>query len=544
MRIKLMSLVASLLLSISLIDTAYAKNDYKLNYGDKINYTNVSTSELEKGEGVGLLQFTEYYNSKVSERFGNKPYSGKHFRYDLDIKEINKRSEYKPSSANKVNDILEMTGLIGIPSQPVSKDIFIFMHGRLGKVHNSEYGFSYLVDYMASNGYYAISLDDYNMYYSDAFEDDLFRGAVLKLVKSLESGKTTDINTGKQIKIKGIDKIHLIGHSRAGYFVFKVADELIDNNYKVANIVSIAPVNIREFKDSDLHDIPVKIILPEFDGDVITLEGEDIYNSLVSKQYNSSIDMMYIFGANHNYFNTAMLADDSKGITEQRDELYELIIREDHMNILIDTMEDLVGSDEEAEIEIGIENEDTNIPIPGDIIHREYNNTYKSVLNYCTDTTVDVSNADRFDLESSEKYNIDYYSAFRAPGENQYTYKAYYKMRELSSVTYDIPNSNTNEVVVELALDSSTFDMSLDTNTTIQLCIIDIDGNILVKDYDLTLVIGYCEKIGENQKRYSTYTPFEQIKLSIPNEIMIDKIALVTPTSTFDIVIKEIYINK
>lgn len=545
--------LAAMFMVQNLVTLAYATNSesYKLRYGDKVNI--VSTNDIDIDENVDLLQFTQHYNAKALEgKLGNKEYKGKHFKFSIDAESLNKKPYYNEAYKDEpdVEQNLEITGLIGIPDKPVSDELYIFMHGRLGKIENSEYGFSYLVDYLASNGYYAISIDDYEMYYSKIDEEKMFRCALLSLMEHIDSGELEELNTGANIKLNKIGGVHLLGHSRAGYFTFKVADELVKNKYDVKSIISLAPLFLRDFTTEELHPIPVTIILPEFDGDIHTLEGEDIYNFLISNDYKADIETYYIFEANHNFFNTAMRSDDSIGVTIARDTMYELIPREQHMETIISLIAKKIGQGGEKETEIETESE-TEVEIrveaekehDNDIIYREVKDTYKSIIGNNVDTEIE-SDIDNYVIESGAGFVVDNdASAFRSPGRYGYIYELCYHMEQFSNICFDIENCIVDEIVAELALDSTTFDMSINMGTDIQFGVVTTDGEVILADYDLTYVLGYCTKVGVNSKRYSTYTPFEQIKLELPDDITVDKIVLITGISTFDIVIKDIYID-
>ena len=189
--------LAAMFMVQNLVTLAYATNSesYKLRYGDKVNI--VSTNDIDIDENVDSLQFTQHYNAKALEgKLGNKEYKGKHFKFSIDAESLNKKPYYNEAYKDEpdVEQDLEITGLIGIPDKPVSDELYIFMHGRLGKIENSEYGFSYLVDYLASNGYYAISIDDYEMYYSKIDEEKVFRCALLSLMEHIDSGELKEIN--------------------------------------------------------------------------------------------------------------------------------------------------------------------------------------------------------------------------------------------------------------------------------------------------------------------------------------------------------------
>ena len=74
-----------------------------------------------------------------------------------------------------------------------------------------------------------------------------------------------------------LDQVVLIGHSRAGRDIFEVAERLPDLG--VDGLLAVAPALISPFS-GELPDVPTSILIPQYDGDVSTLDGAKIYDDL------------------------------------------------------------------------------------------------------------------------------------------------------------------------------------------------------------------------------------------------------------------------
>lgn len=533
--------------------TAYASNtEYKLVYGKESNITYESS----------IIPDTIKSNSIVSNEYSNIKYKGKHFKYTFDCKGLDKWS-YPGEKGDKINNtsMIQVDGIIGLPEKQKSSELYIFIHGRLGAVENSEFGFSYLVDAMASMGYRAISINAVGLYMSNINETQLFQEAILQLLNLASDGKLINTDNERPIYLDNIRDVNLLGHSRAGYNVFKIADKLMNNGYNVTHITSIAPLYFEKLDDEELHQIPITIILPEFDGDIVSLEGEDIYNDLIKSKYKANIDSYYLFGANHNYFNTAMTRDDSSNedYNHVRNSIYSILPREEQMRFMIKLLMGNIGagSSNSASISETVKfrdsvdaNTDKFIKVTGGIIdnrelvqyiYKKYEPNYKTVLN-SKSTVEELTSAEALKIESSKVYDYASISAFKTPGRLDNTYN-YYEIESIGNVAFDISDSTANEVIIDVALDSTNYIPDLNESIpVIAVAITDTNGEITVKTFELTYIMGYCENVGGNQKRFSTYTPFEQLRFRLPKEMIIDSISIVNCSHKFNLVLKEIYI--
>lgn len=212
-----------------------------------------------------------------------------------------------------------LNGGLAIPETD-KNPLVLILHGShtITKSEENRYdlGFSYLMKDLAEQGYAVLSMN-VNMQYS--FEDgepieserviDIFKETVLEL-KAINEGKSK-LKEYKDLEGKfDLDKVILIGHSRAGHEIFNLTNKFDGNLINIEGLISIAPSRMYEMDYSGI-DQPVSIILPELDGDVIGLDGQWIFDELVDNpSRNTTSQEIFLYGANHNAFNQAILKQD------------------------------------------------------------------------------------------------------------------------------------------------------------------------------------------------------------------------------------------
>lgn len=210
----------------------------------------------------------------------------------------------------------QMQGVIGVP-EGENCPVVIFLHGshpiQSAAENRYDLGFSYLVDQLADAGYLAISM---NVGINYSFENGEPNGCertvqVVEqqsaLLKRAIAGETGIFPC--DLKGKGdLNRVILVGHSRAGYDIFEVAarTEILG----IAGLVSAAPSLVSPLS-SDPVDVPVGIIIPQYDGDVTSLDGGTLFDQLESMpQRSSGTDLLYLKNGNHGGFSTALVRPD------------------------------------------------------------------------------------------------------------------------------------------------------------------------------------------------------------------------------------------
>ena len=210
----------------------------------------------------------------------------------------------------------QMQGVVGVPDGE-KRPVVVLLHGAhpIDKASENRYdlGFSYLVNELAEAGYLAVSM---NIAINYSFEDGEPNGCectvqvveqqMERLARAIggEQGIFPCDLTGKG----DLDQLILIGHSRAGSDIYEVAARLPDLG--VDGLLSVAPALITPFS-GELPDVPTSILIPQYDGDVIMLDGAKIYDELENDPARTaSAELVYLKGGNHAGFSTALVRPD------------------------------------------------------------------------------------------------------------------------------------------------------------------------------------------------------------------------------------------
>ncbi|MDR2703827.1 MAG: hypothetical protein LBB58_05750, partial [Cellulomonadaceae bacterium] len=240
---------------------------------------------------------------------------------------------YSLGDADIVNTIgrpvpAPLAGIIAVPTTPGPHPLIIFLHGQMPvqSIADPVYqGFDYAVQQMAAQGYVAISVNinvNYSFEFGESAQDAWAYQILTKHLESLaaaNSGATPLVVTQEsggepeELDLTGkidLKNISLVGHSRGG----EVADMAYryDRQAGFSRIKSIVHIaaTVAIF-DEPRPDIPTGIILPELDGDVDNLAQMIFDDNLeLAAQRNSFTNLVFLRGANHNFFNRAFTPDD------------------------------------------------------------------------------------------------------------------------------------------------------------------------------------------------------------------------------------------
>ena len=210
----------------------------------------------------------------------------------------------------------QMQGMIGVP-EGENCPVVIFLHGshpvQRAAENRYDLGFSYLVDQLADAGYLAISMN-IGINYSFENGEPLGCERTVQVVEQQSALLKQAIQGEEEIfpcdlKGKGnLDQVILVGHSRAGYDILEVAarTEILG----VRGLISAAPSMVSPLSTEPV-DVPVGIIIPQYDGDVTSLDGGTLFDQLEQTQQRSSgTDLIYLKGGNHGGFSTALVRPD------------------------------------------------------------------------------------------------------------------------------------------------------------------------------------------------------------------------------------------
>lgn len=220
----------------------------------------------------------------------------------------------------------QVQGAMGIPEGDDRHPIVFVVHGS-HPVFNEEdvtakrydLGFKYLLEELASYGYLAVSINvnlQYGLVYGEPTGYERLQkiyNVQLEKLKEAVGGK--DIGYGADLKDRGdLEDTTLIGHSRSGQGVYAIYNNQMEKgNNNIKRFFLIAPINFMVMDAT--ADVPTGIIIPELDGDVRSLDGQRFFDDFrIDENRKSLVSLVYLYGANHNFFNTSLESDDSKGL--------------------------------------------------------------------------------------------------------------------------------------------------------------------------------------------------------------------------------------
>jgi len=185
-------------------------------------------------------------------------------------------------------------------------------------------GYMQLLEILASHGVIAVSIDAYDLTgcvpsWIEERGDLILKH--LELWSHLDDPTTfatyPDFFSGLFNDHVDLSRISVSGHSRGGEA--SVAAYMQNTTFTIGSVSSIAPVDVLGLT---LPDVPYFVLLPAADGDVSSLKGVKIYDragSGLAPVDATTKSGTYIYGANHNFFNTVW-ADDGDDSDPGRDD--------------------------------------------------------------------------------------------------------------------------------------------------------------------------------------------------------------------------------
>ena len=227
-------------------------------------------------------------------------------------------------------DKVPVKGQIWYPEGEKNCPVFFMVHGNHDSSVPSYLGYDYLGEYLASNGYVVISVDE-NIINATGEGND--KRAVL-LLDNMK--KILELNKDEESKIYELideDRIAIGGHSRGGEMVATAylfndldaypEDGIVKFNYhfNITSIVAIAPV-VDQYMPVDhaveISDVSYLLIHGSNDQDVSNMMGEKQYNNVTFSEDSDEFNFkssVYILGANHGQFNSRWGRYDMEGAT-------------------------------------------------------------------------------------------------------------------------------------------------------------------------------------------------------------------------------------
>lgn len=249
-------------------------------------------------------------------------------------------------------------GQVWYPEGLKNCPVFFMVHGNHDSDIPSYLGYEYLGEYLASNGYVVVSVDE-NIINATGEGNDKRAILLLENIKAL-----FELNRTVGHPLFGMMNEELLaigGHSRGGEMVataylFNELDAYpedgnitFDYHFHISSIVAIAPVvdQYRPVSHSvEISDVNYLLIHGANDQDVSRMMGEKQYNN-VAFSGNDNFYLkcsVYILGANHGQFNSLWGRYDSAGICNRYlntngflDEADQKLIAKAYIRVFLDS---------------------------------------------------------------------------------------------------------------------------------------------------------------------------------------------------------------
>lgn len=222
-----------------------------------------------------------------------------------------------------------------LPAGSARYPVVLFMHGRhricsgvpvaqsmnincAGTMIPSHKGYNYILDVLASRGFIAISVDTYDIQPSNSSTNYEVRGRLV--LEHLNRLRDWDLNGtdpfgGKFQNRIDMTRIGLVGHSRGGEGVVAAAKindvESATYGHSILAVAAIAPTDQQSTTSWNAEHAPYFLLTGAADGDVRNQGGFRIYDRAfptgATPQHVKTI--AWVYGANHNFFNTIWTPD-------------------------------------------------------------------------------------------------------------------------------------------------------------------------------------------------------------------------------------------
>ena len=227
-----------------------------------------------------------------------------------------------------------LLGVIGVPGGKGAHPVVLILHGSHQICSSDEVwpcgpdeeqpnyaGFTYLVEALANAGYVALSIN-VNAEYTFAFGEAPPTVRTIQLIDA-HMKELAAANVGESEKF-GLDlsgrvdlsRMVWMGHSRGGDYVNwivrrnNLAEEASPVGYgPVQGLILMAP-SVFSTDVLPTADLPMAVILPACDTDVINLDGQRYYESArLDPLHTQLVTSVYLEGGNHENFNTVLHTD-------------------------------------------------------------------------------------------------------------------------------------------------------------------------------------------------------------------------------------------
>jgi hypothetical protein len=195
-----------------------------------------------------------------------------------------------------------------------------FTHAECPSRTPNHEGYTRLLEILASHGVIAVSIDAYDLTGPNCMISAWIpeRGTLilkhLELWSHMHDASTytsyPDFFAGRFAGKVDLTRVAVSGHSRGGEasVAAYLQNAASPTPFGIVGVSSIAPV---DFHSYTLPSVPYFVILPAGDGDVSGLSGQRIYDragGTLTPLDGLDKSAVYVYGANHNFFNTVWAA--------------------------------------------------------------------------------------------------------------------------------------------------------------------------------------------------------------------------------------------
>lgn len=215
--------------------------------------------------------------------------------------------------------------------------VVLLVHGNHEMVQASEIGYDYLGRYLAERGYFVVSVDEncfnYSTFDSEIMDESIGSENDARAYILLSHLKYLEKENKRQDSIfhnlLDYDNIALMGHSRGGEAVaiaeyFNRIKTLpndyrkhLQTNYNIRSVVAIAPTD-GQFQPAnryiELENVNYLLLHGSNDMDVSYMSGNNQYERVFLSDPDFFKASVWIYGANHGYFNETWYPYDTSPI--------------------------------------------------------------------------------------------------------------------------------------------------------------------------------------------------------------------------------------
>ena len=231
---------------------------------------------------------------------------------------------------------LPLNGRVWYPTGEGPFPLVLIVHGNHSMVEDSDLGYAYLGELLASRGFILVSVDENflngGFWGKSSGENDARAWLLLQHLHEWQAWNQDP--SSPFFNSVDMSRIALIGHSRGGEAVALAAAfnelsrypnnarTLWDFGFKIRSVIALAPVDeqwLPADHSNPLTDINYLVLQGSHDGDVYHFDGIQQYNRTTFSGADPEVfkAAVYIYRANHGQFNSVWGAKDKSGMAGQ-----------------------------------------------------------------------------------------------------------------------------------------------------------------------------------------------------------------------------------